>query len=184
MSAGPRASACSGSSSRRLPTAICLAAFWLPLLIGVWSARLAVYLLLDRVLGQPEEGRYRALRQRWGAAAGREALLFLSDPGPGGVVFLPCRSWLSRRHPRRSLDRMGSGRCADLVRQASATPSWPTGNSPDSSGDRTAAARRAARAGGDTRATRTTSSNGCTGGPTWRWRSGRPTGGLPCWPRP
>ena len=32
-------------------------------LIGIWSARLAIYILLDRVLGHPEEGRYRTLRE-------------------------------------------------------------------------------------------------------------------------
>jgi steroid 5-alpha reductase family enzyme len=38
-------------------------------LIGVWSARLAIYLLLDRVIGHSEEGRYRTLRKQWGESA-------------------------------------------------------------------------------------------------------------------
>lgn len=38
-------------------------------MIGVWSLRLAAYLLLDRVVGRPEEGRYRTLREKWGPAA-------------------------------------------------------------------------------------------------------------------
>jgi len=38
-------------------------------LIGAWSARLAIYLLVNRVLGQPEEGRYVALRKAWGDKA-------------------------------------------------------------------------------------------------------------------
>ena len=33
-------------------------------LIGIWAARLAIYLLRDRVLGCPEEGRYRTLRAK------------------------------------------------------------------------------------------------------------------------
>lgn len=31
-----------------------------------WSLRLASYLLFNRVIGQPEDGRYRALREKWG----------------------------------------------------------------------------------------------------------------------
>ncbi|MFZ5831036.1 MAG: DUF1295 domain-containing protein [Planctomycetota bacterium] len=46
------------------------------LLIGVWSARLAIYLLRDRVLGREEEGRYRSLRTTWGAAADRNLFFF------------------------------------------------------------------------------------------------------------
>ena len=36
----------------------------------VWSLRLAGHLLFDRVLGRPEDGRYRALRRKWGERAG------------------------------------------------------------------------------------------------------------------
>ena len=49
-------------------------------LIGAWSARLAIYLLLDRVVGHPEEGRYRTLRQKWGNAADRNLFFVLSGP--------------------------------------------------------------------------------------------------------
>jgi steroid 5-alpha reductase family enzyme len=45
-------------------------------LIGIWSLRLALYLLLDRVLGHTEEGRYRTLREKWGAASNRNLFLF------------------------------------------------------------------------------------------------------------
>jgi len=34
-----------------------------------WSIRLAGYLLVNRVIGKSEDGRYRSLRQRWGARA-------------------------------------------------------------------------------------------------------------------
>lgn len=45
-------------------------------LAAVWALRLGAYLLLDRVLaGRPEDGRYRAMRERWGASAGRNFLL-------------------------------------------------------------------------------------------------------------
>ncbi len=33
---------------------------------GLWGLRLAWHLLRDRVLGKPEEGRYRELRRHWG----------------------------------------------------------------------------------------------------------------------
>jgi steroid 5-alpha reductase family enzyme len=45
-------------------------------MLGVWSLRLAGYLLVNRVLGHNEDGRYRTLRQRWGALAGFYFLLF------------------------------------------------------------------------------------------------------------
>ncbi|MCE9614494.1 MAG: DUF1295 domain-containing protein [Lentisphaerae bacterium] len=35
----------------------------------LWSARLAAHILRHRVLGAPEDARYRALRERWGARA-------------------------------------------------------------------------------------------------------------------
>ncbi len=44
-------------------------------LVVVWGLRLAVYLLKDRVLaGRGEDGRYRELRERWGAQAARNFL--------------------------------------------------------------------------------------------------------------
>jgi steroid 5-alpha reductase family enzyme len=35
------------------------------LMSGLWGLRLAFYLLLTRVIGHPEEGRYRELRRKW-----------------------------------------------------------------------------------------------------------------------
>jgi steroid 5-alpha reductase family enzyme len=44
-------------------------------LAAVWALRLGAYLLLDRVLaGHAEDGRYRTLRERWGARAPRNFL--------------------------------------------------------------------------------------------------------------
>ena len=74
-------------SSRQRPTAICPAASWLPRLIGIWSARLAIYLLLDRVLGHPEEGRYRTLREKWGAAARRRLFFFFQTQALAALFF-------------------------------------------------------------------------------------------------
>ena len=56
-------------------------------LIGVWSARLATYLLLDRVLGHPEEGRYRTLRDKWGRAADRNLFFFFQAQALLAVLF-------------------------------------------------------------------------------------------------
>lgn len=41
-----------------------------------WSFRLASYLIADRVRGREEDGRYQALRARWGANAHRNFLIF------------------------------------------------------------------------------------------------------------
>jgi hypothetical protein len=37
------------------------------LLAGLWSGRLALHLLKDRVIGKEEDGRYREMRRQWGA---------------------------------------------------------------------------------------------------------------------
>jgi steroid 5-alpha reductase family enzyme len=42
----------------------------------LWGIRLGFYLLLTRVNGQPEEGRYVELRRKWGANIGFKFLLF------------------------------------------------------------------------------------------------------------
>ena len=39
------------------------------LMAGIWSARLAIYLLRDRIIGRPEDSRYRNLRARLGSRA-------------------------------------------------------------------------------------------------------------------
>jgi steroid 5-alpha reductase family enzyme len=38
-------------------------------LAPVWGFRLGAYLLFDRVIGKEEDGRYRALRAKWGSSA-------------------------------------------------------------------------------------------------------------------
>ncbi len=37
----------------------------LAVMTGVWGVRLALYLLFDRIIGHPEEGRYQELRRQW-----------------------------------------------------------------------------------------------------------------------
>jgi len=41
-----------------------------------WSFRLGYYLLIDRVRGKSEDGRYQALRAQWGAQAHRKFFVF------------------------------------------------------------------------------------------------------------
>ena len=43
---------------------------------GGWSLRLAWHLLADRIIGKPEDGRYRTLRARWGDRAQARFFLF------------------------------------------------------------------------------------------------------------
>ena len=48
---------------------------------GIWGARLGLYLLFTRVLGQPEEGRYRELRRRWATRLPLRFFLFFQVQG-------------------------------------------------------------------------------------------------------
>jgi len=48
------------AAASRTPRALLLAS-----MVFVWGTRLALYLLFTRVIGQPEEGRYRELRSQW-----------------------------------------------------------------------------------------------------------------------
>jgi steroid 5-alpha reductase family enzyme len=56
-------------------------------LIGIWSARLALYLFVNRVVGQPEEGRYVTLRKKWGERAAFRLFLFFQTQAVFVVVF-------------------------------------------------------------------------------------------------
>jgi len=56
-------------------------------LSGVWAARLGTYLLLNRVIGKDEDGRYKALRARWGTSARRRFFVFFQAQALTVVVF-------------------------------------------------------------------------------------------------
>ena len=56
-------------------------------LIGFWAARLAIYLLVDRVVGRGEDGRYRTLREQWGASAGRRLFFFFQTQALAASFF-------------------------------------------------------------------------------------------------
>jgi steroid 5-alpha reductase family enzyme len=55
-------------------------------LASVWGFRLGLYLLVNRVLGKEEDGRYRTLRERWGPRANRRFFVFFQAQA-GFVVF-------------------------------------------------------------------------------------------------
>jgi len=56
-------------------------------LIGIWSLRLAVHLLTDRIIGHPEEGRYRTLRAEWGEQANWRLFRFFQFQALAVVLF-------------------------------------------------------------------------------------------------
>lgn len=59
----------------------------LAVLGGVWSARLAGYLLFNRVLGKPEDRRYAQLRSEWGNKAQPKFFIFFQAQAVLVVVF-------------------------------------------------------------------------------------------------
>jgi len=69
-------------------------------LAGVWSLRLAVYLLLNRVWGKPEDGRYRMLRENWADKAPVFFLVFFQVQAVWAVMFsVPFLPVVYRRGP-------------------------------------------------------------------------------------
>lgn len=65
-----------------------------------WSLRLTIYLLRDRVLGKPEDGRYAMLRAMWGVHAQRNFFLFFQLQA-GFVVAFACPFLGIAADPRR-----------------------------------------------------------------------------------
>lgn len=61
------------------------------LLMLAWASRLALHILLDRLLGgKPEDDRYKNLREHWGAQANRKFLgFFLGQALLVGVFMIP-----------------------------------------------------------------------------------------------
>ena len=57
------------------------------LLAAIWGFRLGLYLLFNRVLGKEEDGRYRALRAKWGQNANRNFLWFFQVQAAFVVFF-------------------------------------------------------------------------------------------------
>jgi steroid 5-alpha reductase family enzyme len=70
-------------------------------MVCAWSARLAFYVLFDRVLGKPEDSRYRDLRAHWEGDASRKFLFFFEAQAVLIVLFsLP--PLVVMRHPEAS----------------------------------------------------------------------------------
>ena len=53
----------------------------------VWAGRLASHLIIDRVLGRPEDGRYRAMRDQWGARASLYFFVFFQGQAVVATLF-------------------------------------------------------------------------------------------------
>jgi steroid 5-alpha reductase family enzyme len=68
----------SGGPQRRLLVAA---------MAGAWSVRLALYILVNRVIGKPEDGRYRALRAKWGNDAQSRFFVFFQLQALADVIF-------------------------------------------------------------------------------------------------
>jgi steroid 5-alpha reductase family enzyme len=66
---------------------------------ALWSFRLASYLLRDRVIGKPEDGRYQALRKEWGVRADWFFLCFFWAQG-GLAVLFAVAPWIAIHAPR------------------------------------------------------------------------------------
>jgi steroid 5-alpha reductase family enzyme len=56
-------------------------------LASIWGFRLGLYLLINRVLGKEEDGRYRALRAKWGENATRNFFWFFQFQAAFVVFF-------------------------------------------------------------------------------------------------
>jgi steroid 5-alpha reductase family enzyme len=54
---------------------------------GFWALRLGLYLLFDRVIGKPEDGRYLSLREKWGDKADRNFFLFFQAQATWDILF-------------------------------------------------------------------------------------------------
>jgi steroid 5-alpha reductase family enzyme len=78
---------------------------------GVWGLRLGFYLLFARVIGHPEEGRYRQLRKEWKSNLPGRFLFFFEFQALLDVVLstpflLAC---LDSRAPLGALEKIGAG---------------------------------------------------------------------------
>ncbi len=83
-------------------------------LAALWSFRLAVYLLFNRVIGKAEDGRYQNLRKKWGSRAHAYFFLFFQAQALldvlFGVTFL-----IAMTAPRPSIDAWDFAGAAVLV---------------------------------------------------------------------
>lgn len=72
---------------------------------GTWSARLALYILRDRVLRGPEDGRYQELRRSWGDAFEPRIFVFFQAQAALSVTFsLPVAAAMASTRPLGLVD--------------------------------------------------------------------------------
>jgi steroid 5-alpha reductase family enzyme len=76
------------------------------LLASIWGFRLGGYLLFNRVLGKEEDGRYKALREKWGANANRNLFWFFQFQAVF-VVFFSIPFALIALDPDDGLEALG-----------------------------------------------------------------------------
>lgn len=73
-------------------------------LVVLWSLRLGTYILRDRVLKGPEDGRYQDLRKRWRAGFESRILVFFQAQGLLAVLFaLPAGAAMLSARPALGL---------------------------------------------------------------------------------
>ena len=68
----------SGSTGNRILVAV---------LAALWGGRLGTYLLVNRILGKPEDGRYQELRRRWAPNVNRAFFVFFQAQAGFIAVF-------------------------------------------------------------------------------------------------
>jgi steroid 5-alpha reductase family enzyme len=80
-------------------------------MVGFWGLRLAAHLLLTRVIGQPEEGRYVQLRKEWKTNLPLRFLFFFEFQALLDVVLsLPfLLACLNTRAPLGTVEKVGAG---------------------------------------------------------------------------
>ncbi|MGL6279345.1 MAG: DUF1295 domain-containing protein, partial [Gaiella sp.] len=68
----------SGSAAHRILVAV---------LASIWGLRLGTYLLTNRIIGKPEDGRYQELRRRWAPNVNRAFFVFFQAQAGFAAVF-------------------------------------------------------------------------------------------------
>ena len=139
-----------GWSGRRLAIAVVMA---------IWGGRLGLYLLRDRVIGKPEDGRYAELRRLWGATSEVRLFWFFQEQALAAVFFsLPALIASANARPHFAPLEVASLLLWLVAFGGELIADRQFGTLQDGSGQSRAAP--AVPGCGATRVTRTTSSNG------------------------
>ena len=144
----------------------------LGILAGLWSLRLALH-LARRVFGEPEDGRYRQLREHW---HGHQGKMFLMFQFQALLIVLFSFPFLAVARNPAAAPTLWT--VAPFGLRASPENRSPIGNWRDSARILPIGGAPAAPDCGVTRAIRIISSNGCIGSPTSRSPSAAPSPGC------